>query len=116
MDTFQENIKRWVQLDNQITLLKNKNKTLNDEKNGIEDNILVYVEKNNLENATAKISDGKLKFTTNKQTTPLTFKHVDDSLRNFIKDEETISQIMEHIKNNREIKYTKNIKRYFDKQ
>jgi hypothetical protein len=115
MDNFQENIKRWVHLDNQLTLLKTKNKSLNDEKNGIEDNILLYVEKNNLENATAKISDGKLKFTNNKQITPLNFKHVDESLRKFIKDEEIISQIMEHIKNNREIKYTKNVKRYFDK-
>jgi uncharacterized membrane protein YhiD involved in acid resistance len=113
--TLEENIKRWVYLDNQLTTLKDKSKIINDERKTIESNILTYVEENNLENATAKISDGKLKFITNKQTSPLTFKQVEDSLYVFIKDENKVKEIIEHIKNNRDVKYVKNIKRYFDK-
>lgn len=113
--SLEENIKRWVNLDNQLNLLKDKNKILSEERKNIETNILNYVEENNLENATAKISDGKLKFITNKQTSPLTFKNVEESLLFFINDEKKVKEILEHIKNNREIKYVKNIKRYFDK-
>lgn len=114
--SLEENIKRWVYLDNQLNTLKDKSKALCDERKTIETDILTYVEKNNLENATAKISDGKLKFITNKQTSALTFKHVEDSLSVFIKDEDKIKEIMDHIKNNRDVKYVKNIKRYFDKE
>ena len=38
--------------------------------------ILQHVETNNLSNATVQISDGKLKFASIRQTTPLTFKFV----------------------------------------
>jgi uncharacterized membrane protein YhiD involved in acid resistance len=113
--SLEENIKRWVYLDNQLNTLKDKSKTLSDERKNIETNILNYVEQNNLENVTAKISDGKIKFITNKQVSPLTFKHVEESLAIFIKDQDKIKEIIEHIKNNRDIKYIKNIKRYFDK-
>lgn len=113
--SLEENIKRWVHLDNQLNSLKDKSKTLSEERKNIETNILTYVEDNNLENATAKISDGKLKFITNKQTSPLTFKCVEDSISFFIKDEDKVKEIIQHIKNNREVKYIKNIKRYFDK-
>lgn len=111
----EENIKRWVYLDNQLNTLKDKSKNLSEERKNIETNILTYVGENNLENATAKISDGKLKFVTNKQVSPLTFKHVEESLLLFIKDTNKVNEIIEHIKNNRDVKYVKNIKRYFDK-
>lgn len=113
--SFEENVKRWVYLDNQLTTLKDKSKIIIDERKNTESNILNYVEQNNLENATAKISDGKLKFITNKQTSPLTFKQVEESLSVFIKDENKVKEIIDHIKNNRDVKYVKSIKRYFDK-
>ena len=60
--SLEENIKHWVRLDDQLKLVNEKLKEIREQKNNIEENILVYVEKNNLENATAKITGGKLKF------------------------------------------------------
>ena len=59
--SLEENIKQWVRLDDQLKMVNEKAKDIREQKNNLEENILVYVEKNNLENATAKITGGKLK-------------------------------------------------------
>ena len=114
--SLEENIKHWVRLDDQLKLVNEKAKEIREQKNNFESNILVYVEKNNLENATAKINGGKLKFIENKQTAPLTLKFIEECLSQSINDQAKIKEIMLTIKEQREIKYVKDIKRYFDKE
>lgn len=114
--SLEENIKQWVRVDDQIKSISDKVKELKEVKNKLEDNIIVYVEKNNLDNATAKITGGKLKFITTKQTAPLTLKYVEECLSKNIADKEQVNQIMTCIRDEREVKYTKDIKRYFDKE
>ena len=77
---------------------------------------MMVITLNNLENATAKITGGKLKFVTTKQTTPLTLKYVEECISKVLTNPAQINQIMECIRQEREIKYTKDIKRYFDKE
>ena len=72
--SFEENIKKWVSLDNQLKTINEKVKKLRDEKNSTEDFIMNYVEEKEIKNATINISDGKLRFATTKQTSPLTLK------------------------------------------
>lgn len=110
--SFEENIKKWVALDNQIKTANEKTKTWRDEKNTLEQGILSYVETNKLANATVTISDGKLRFVTAKQTAPLTLKHVEAGLSKCIGNEKQVIQIMQFIKDSREVKYTADIKRY----
>jgi alkyl sulfatase BDS1-like metallo-beta-lactamase superfamily hydrolase len=110
--SFEENIKKWVALDNQIKIANEKTKTWRDEKNTLEQGILSYVETNKLANATVTISDGKLRFVTAKQTAPLTLKHVEAGLSKCIGNEKQVIQIMQFIKDSREVKYTADIKRY----
>ena len=54
--SLEENIKQWVRLDDQLKMVNEKAKDIREQKNNLEENILIYVEKNNLENATAKIT------------------------------------------------------------
>jgi hypothetical protein len=110
--SFEENIKKWVSLDNQLKSLNEKTKQLRDDKNSLEEGIMKYVETNNLNNATVNISDGKLRFVSAKQTAPLTLKHVEESLRKCIPNETQVAQVMKIIKESREVKYTPDIKRY----
>ena len=42
--SFEENIKKWVSLDNQLKTINEKVKKLRDEKNSTEDFIMNYVE------------------------------------------------------------------------
>lgn len=110
--SFEENIKKWVALDNQIRSFTDKTKQLREEKNTMEEGIMTYVETNKLKNATINISDGKLRFVSTKQTAPLTLKYIEDCLGKCINNTGQVTQIMQIIKTSREVKYSEDIKRY----
>ena len=110
--SFEENIKKWVALDNQMKNLADQTKKLRDEKNTAEETILSYVETNSLKNATINITNGKLRFTETKQTAPLTLKYVEECLGKCIGNATQVDQIMRVIKESREVKYSSDIKRY----
>ena len=110
--SFEENIKKWVSLDNQLKTINEKVKKLRDEKNSTEDFIMNYVEEKEIKNATINISDGKLRFATTKQTPPLTLKYIEECLMKCIGNEEHVKQVMKVIKESREVKYSSDIKRY----
>jgi hypothetical protein len=110
--SFEDNIKKWVALDNQLKTIHERTKQLRDEKNTLEEGIMTYVETNKLTNATVNISDGKLRFVSAKQTAPLTLKHVEECLLKCIGSQNQVNHIMQIIKDSREVKYTADIKRY----
>lgn len=114
--SFEDKIKKWVHLDNQLKLVNDKVKEIKQEKDNIEEQIIHYVDENNLNNATAKISGGKLKFVETKQTSPLTLKYIKECLNECIENQEQVDLILNYIKDNREIKYSKDIKRTYDKE
>ena len=112
--SLEENIKQWVRLDDQLKIVNEKTKEIRDQRNDIEENILIYVEKNNLQNATAKITGGRLKFVEIKQTAPLTLKFVEECLNQTLNNPAKVKEVMAHIREQRETKYVKDIKRYFE--
>ena len=112
--SLEENIKKWVSIDNQLKTVTEKAKELREAKNTMEEVILEYVETKKMNNATINISDGKLRFVSTKQTAPLTLKYVEECLTNCIKNEEQVGIIMNHIKEAREIKYVPDIKRTYN--
>ena len=57
-----EKMKEWIELDNTYTSLRQQMNDLTDQKKLLEDDILKYVEDNNLEKVVVSISDGTLKF------------------------------------------------------
>ena len=110
--SFENQIQQLVSLDNQLKQLNEKVKELRDKRNNLEQNITNYASENNLSNATIQISDGKLKFTNTRVPEPLTFKYLERSLGEVIKNESQIKLIMEHIKQKRNIKIVPEIKRF----
>lgn len=110
--SFENNIKRWVQLDNQIKIYNDKIKQLRDEKSKITDELIGQAEENNYINSVIQITDGRLKFNTSKVQPPLTFKYIEEILGNTIKDPNAIETIIKRLKDNRETKYVQEIKRY----
>ena len=113
METFQENIKKWVSLDNRHNTMKNEIKTIRTEKNDLRDIIYSFAEQNNLEHATIELSDGHLKLQQNKYSSPLTFKFLQTCLNDCIGDEERVKQIIKYIKEKREVTETYDIRRTF---
>lgn len=113
--SFEQNIHQWVTIDNQMKSLNDKIKELRDKKNSLSQDINTYAETKNLSNSTIKINDGQLKFVTTKETQNLTFKYLEICLHDIIKNEEQVSKIVEYIRNNREVTYVGEIKRYYNK-
>ena len=114
MEGFQQNIKQWVSLDTQLKTLNEKTKEIRNKRNELTDNIIDFVDNNNLSTSTIKISDGKLKFAQNKQTAPITLGFLEGCLNDIIGNEEKVTQIMDYIKENREVKVIPDIKRYYN--
>jgi len=111
---FELNIQKWVSLDNQLKLLNEKTKELREQKNQIGKNIQEYTNQNNLSNATIQISDGKLKCVNTNLATPLTYKFIEKSLGEIIKNENQVNQIINYLKEKREIKVVSEIKRIYN--
>jgi len=111
---FEQTIQQWVLLDNQIKIYNEKVKELRDKRDNIEGKLTQYALINNLTNSTIKTSDGKVKFVNTKTTSPLTFKYLEKSLGEIIKNSEQVTAILNHIKNNREHRVEHELKRYYN--
>jgi hypothetical protein len=109
---FESQIQQWVSIDNQIKQLNEKTKELREKKNTLEQNITSYASSNNLSSSTIQISDGKLKFQNTRIPEPLTFKYLEKTLGEVIKNESQIKLIMDHIRQKRNIKTVQEIKRF----
>jgi uncharacterized phage infection (PIP) family protein YhgE len=110
--SFESQIQQWVQLDNQIKQLNERTKEIRDKRNTLEQSIVNYALNNNLSNSTVNISDGKLKFINTRVPEPLTFKYLEKTLSQVIKNETQINVIMDHIKQKRSVKIVPEIKRF----
>jgi uncharacterized coiled-coil DUF342 family protein len=111
--SFENQIQQWVSLDNQLKGLTEKTKEMREKRNNLEETITNYATTHNLSNSTVKISDGKLKFINTRVQEPLTFKYLEKSLSELIKNEAQLKMIMEHIKQNRSTKIVPEIKRFY---
>ena len=110
--SFENQIQQWVQLDNQLKQLNEKTKELREKRNSLEQNITNYACTNNLSNTIVQISDGKLKFANTNVPEPLTFKYLEKTLSEIIKNENQVKLILEHVRQRREFKIISEIKRY----
>lgn len=111
--SFESRIQQWVSLDNQLKKINEQAKELREKRHELEQNITTYAQDNNLSNATVKIGDGRLKFANTRVPEPLTFKYLEKTLSSVIKNEPQVNLIMDHIKQNRNIKNVPEIKRFF---
>lgn len=110
---FESDVRDWVKIDDKIKSLNDTIKALRDERNGKTNEILNYVNNNNLRNASVNITDGTLKFVTSKQSSQLTVKHVEDCLSKCIANKEQVSIIMKYIKDTKPTKVVSEIKRSY---
>ena len=113
MERFQNKIKQWVELDNKVKILIDQVREIRNERNNVSDEIVAFVDENNLDKAVIEISDGALKFGKTKQTSSLTLKFVKQCLTDCITNEETVDRLIEYMKSKREIKMKNDIKRSY---
>ena len=110
---FVENIKKWVMIDSQIKLINERVKKAREIKHGLLEEINTYVTENNIENTKIEISDGELRFYEKKEYQPITFGYLEDSLGKVISDKKQVDFIVNYLRENREIKISKDIRRNY---
>ena len=111
---FESQLQQWVAVDNQIKKLNEQVKELREKRNTLTENITSHASNNNLSNATIQISDGKLKFANTKVAEPLTYKYLEKSLGEIIKNPSQITIIMDTLKQKRSFKVVPEIKRVYN--
>ena len=110
--SFENKIQQWIQLDNQLKKLNEQTKQLREQRNSLESNLTSYAKTNNIVDTTIKVNNDKLKFVDTKVPEPLTFKYLEKTLGEIIKNETQVQLIMEHIKQKRAVKIVPEIKRF----
>ena len=115
MDGFEENIKQWVTIDNEIKTMSDRLKEMKNKRSEISDTILDFVETENLNSTTININNGTLKFGTTKQSNNLTLTYVKSCLEKCLPNEDDVNTIMDVIKSSREVKVINEIKRSYQK-
>jgi len=111
--SFENQIQQWVLIDNELKKMNDISKGLRDKRTQLSENITKYAGNNNMSSAVIQISDGKIKFANTKIQEPLTFKYLEKSLSEVIKNESQVKLIIEHIKSNRNTKLITEIKRFY---
>jgi hypothetical protein len=110
--SFENKIQQWVHIDNQLKKLNEQVKQLRDQRNSLETNLTSYAKTNNMEDTIIKVNNDKLKFVETKVQEPLTFKYLEKTLGEIIKNDSQVQLIMEHIKQKRSVKVIPEIKRF----
>jgi hypothetical protein len=110
--SFDNKVQQWVQIDNELKKLNDHVKQLREQRNALETNLTNYAKTNNITNSTIQLNQDKLKFVDTKVPEPLTFKYLEKTLGEIIKDEAKVKLIMEHVKQKRAVKIVSEIKRF----
>jgi len=110
---FVENIKKWVAIDTQMKKINEKTAHIRKLRGDLVQEIESYVTKHEATNTKIEITDGELSFYEKKEYQTLSYKYLEECLAHFIKDPCHIEIIMEYVKNNRKVKSSIDIRRYY---
>lgn len=114
-DRFIENVQRWVLIDNQMKIVNEKTNKLRTMKHDLRNQICDYMKDNNLENKKIVISNGELRLYEKRDYSPLTFTYLEKSLLQIIPDKNHVAYIIKHVKENREIEVSTDIRATYTK-
>lgn len=112
----QENIKKWVKLDNNYKLLYNQLREVREEKNNISANLFDYFSNNSMKPPNVNISDGKLGFVEVNTANVLSFKFLEDCFNEYFDETSKTKELLEFIKSKRSYSKNKIIRRVYNKE
>jgi hypothetical protein len=101
-DGFINNVKQWVNLDNQIKIVNDKTKLMRERKMMLNSQICAFANENNISHKHIEITGGVLKFYKRKEYKPLSYGFIENSLHEIIPNREHVEFILKHLKEKRE--------------
>ena len=109
-----DNVKQWINIDNEIRQLQSAIKERRKQKKELTDNLVHTMKQNDID--VFNIPDGELIYTKTRSKTPLSKKHLLLSLSQYFKnDKEMVERLGTFILDSRQIKEKENIKRKIKK-
>jgi len=105
----QSHIQKWELLDEQLKLVNEKTKKMRELKRAISTQICDYMD---VHEPKIKLKNGELRIYEKKEYSPLSYSYIENCLEKIIKDREHIDYIIKYLKDNREIKITRDIKMF----
>ena len=109
--SFTDNIKKWVNIDDEIKTLYNNLKCKREERNEILQAIIKYKNENNLDNKMIKYNDQMFQFSKQRQYQNITYNFISTCLNEILDDTEKVDYIINYIKEKRQFKNIEDIKR-----
>ena len=94
-------------------MIHEKTKTLRDEKNQLNKEVCNYLETNQMIYKKIGLQEGEIKYGEKKEYSPLTFSFLEHHLGEIVEDEYQLHQIIAYLKDKREIKVSKELKRTY---
>ena len=114
--SLEENIKKWVVLDNQQKKLNEQVKDLRDKKNDLTTNIITNFSDKNIKSPIIKISDGRLSLIETQHANVMSFKFLLDSFKEYFDDEKEANKLLDFVKSKRTFTNVSSIKRIYNKE
>lgn len=97
-----ENVQKWLFYENQLKLIHEKTKQIRDQKHQLTQSISQHM--NQKSTKQLQLGDGVLTLYEKKDYSPLTFTYIEESLGKIIPDKTHVAYIIDHLKKNREVK------------
>jgi len=110
-DELVENIKEWLQIDNEIKELQSEAKKRRQRKKEVTDSLVEIMKTNEID--CFDMNEGKLIYTQNKVKSPLNKKHLLSCLEQYFENDPNIevNDISDYIMNNRKITVKESIRK-----
>jgi septal ring factor EnvC (AmiA/AmiB activator) len=110
VNEFKSTVKRYLQINEHEEKLKEEMKQLKNEKDSIENNIMKFMENNNITDRDIDVGDFKLKYSTSKKTEGVTKKLIYERLVQFLNNEQKAKELLDFIYQERNSEMINSIK------
>jgi len=109
-ELFKKNIKRIIDLENEEKQLKDTLNRIKEQKDKLNDNLVSFMETNNITTKDIIYGDKKIKYIRTKNTEGITKKLIYEKLRNYFKSDNSATEATEYIYKDRASEYKTTIK------
>ena len=104
-------VQKWILIDNQLQILQEKTKTLREWKKKLNDTIVENMTEKGIDHKILSIPNGELSVQEKREFSSLSFGYVEECLQDLLKDDEKVQDILDYLRDHREIKTTREIRR-----
>ena len=104
-------VQKWILIDNQLQMLQEKTKTWREWKKKLNDMIIENMTEKGIDHKILSIPNGELSVQEKREYSSLSFGYVEECLQDILKDDEKVQYIIEYLRDHREIKTIKEIRR-----